>query len=201
MNTDSVAYTYAMALSQIDGVDLKKKEAEMILVSEAFQSPEIKLYFDSPTISIADKKEKLKKAFGQSVSKEVLNFLFLVLDKHRETFILSICAGLTEIADKEFNRVRPYVILSRNYPEKELKKIISEIEALINVHRKDFGIENQSDKIEFIHKVEVQPDLLGGIYMRVGDYMWDSSLSRFLKDWKQRVLSGAVDQNAVIVAE
>jgi F-type H+-transporting ATPase subunit delta len=201
MNTDSVAFTYAMALAQVDGIDLKKTEAEINLVSEIFKTPEIALYFDSPAISLAAKKEKLKKAFEKNVSTEVLNFLFLILDKHRETYIPEICAALTEIADKQFTRVRPYIILSRNYADKELKKIMSEVEALVTVRRKDFGIEDENAKIEFIPRVEVQPDLLGGIYMRVGDYIWDSSLSRFLKDWKTRVLSGAVDQDAVIAPE
>jgi len=201
MNTNSVAYTYAMALTQVDGVDLKKIEPEMNLVSQAFQDPAVELYFESPTISLAAKKEKLKKVFEKTVSKEVLNFLFLVFDKKRQTSILEICAALTEIADKQFNRVRPFVILSRNYPENELGKIMSAIEALISARRKDFGIENQTAKLEFIPRVQVQPDLLGGIYMRVGDYLWDSSISRFLKDWKNKVLSGTVDQDAAITAD
>ena len=201
MNTDSIAYTYAMALAQGEGADLKKLEQEMILVAEIFQSPEIALYFESPAIARAVKKEKLKQTIGKGVSKEVLNFLFLVFDKGRETYIKNICTAFMEIADKEFNRIRPYIVLSREYPEKELKKLLSEIEALITVRRKDFGIEDENAKIEFIPQVHVQPDLLGGVYLRVGDYMWDSSLSRYLKDWKQRVLSGVVDQNAAIVAE
>jgi F-type H+-transporting ATPase subunit delta len=190
-----------MALSQIDGVDLGKIETELSLVSDVFQNTEIALYFESPAITIVAKKEKLKTVFGKLISIEVLNFLFLVLDKRRETYILEICAALTEIADKQFNRVRPFVILSRKYPEGELAKIMSAIEALISARRKDFGIENENAKLEFIPMVRVQPDLLGGIYMRVGDYLWDSSISRFLKDWKNRVLSGTVDQNAAISAE
>jgi len=201
MNTDSVAYTYAMALSQLDGVDLKKIEAELSIVEEIFQSKEIKGYFESPAIPLSGKKERLKNAIGSKVSIEVLNFLFLILDKHRETYISEICAALTEIADKQFNRVRPHVILSRQYPEDELKKIMTSIEALISARRKDFGINDDQAKLEFIPKVQVQPDMLGGIYMRVGDYMWDSSISRFLKDWKHKVLSGTIEQDAVITAD
>jgi len=201
MSTNSIAYTYALALSQTDGIDLKKVEAEINLVREVFQTPEVRLYFESPAIPVAVKKEKLKNMFGKNLSAGVLNFLFLVLDKRRVTSVLEICSSFMEITDRQFNRVRPYIILSREYPDKELKKIMSEVEALINVRRKDFGIENENEKIEFIPRVEIQPDLLGGIYMRVGDYMWDSSLGRFLKDWKQRVLSGAVEQDKAITTE
>ena len=43
--------------------------------------------------------------------------------------------------------------------------------------RESFGISGEKAKLEFIPETEVKPDMLGGIYLRVGDYMWDSSIN------------------------
>ena len=42
MTDGAVAYTFAMALSQVDGVDLKKTEEDLSLLSEVFSNGDCK---------------------------------------------------------------------------------------------------------------------------------------------------------------
>jgi F-type H+-transporting ATPase subunit delta len=198
MNTESVAYVYALALSQADGADLKKIEEEMAIVAKVFQDDDVKKYFESPRVSSALKKEQLKKTFDGKISDLALNFLFLLVDKRRDHQILEIYAALTEIGDKQFNRVRPKISVSRNYPEGEVTKIVDMVKDLITTRRSSFGLKEDNAKLEFIPEIQVKPELVGGIYLRVGDYMWDSSVSRYLKDWKHNVLSGAIENENII---
>ncbi|MDH4199418.1 MAG: ATP synthase F1 subunit delta [Spirochaetia bacterium] len=189
-----------MALSSVDGVDLKKTEEELLLVSGVLKNEDIKKYFLYPKISQAEKKEKLKNAFAALVSKTVMNFLYLLIDKNRENHIQQISHAFTQIVDQEYDRVRPHVSLSRNYPEAELQKILTMVEGLVSAKRDAFGISSPA-KLEFLPETEVKPEMLGGIYLRLGDYMWDSSISRFLRDWKVKVLSGTIEKDAVISAD
>jgi len=198
MNTESVAYVYALALSQADGADLKKIEEDMTIVASVFKDDEVIKYFESPRVTSAAKKEQLKKSFGGKISELVLNFLFLLVDKQRDHQVLEIYAALTEIADRQFNRVRPKIYLSRNYPESEVSKIVEMVNNLISSSRTSFGLKEGNSQLEFIPEIQVDPEMLGGINLRVGDYLWDSSVSRYLKDWKNSVLSGVIDKDKII---
>lgn len=198
MDTESVAYVYATALSQVEETDLKKVEEEMSAVAAVFKDSDIKSYFESPKIPTGEKKENFKKAFGDKLSPLVMNFLYLLVDKRRDDQIPAISAALTDIADKEFGRVRPHIVLSRKYSEAEIKEITSMVENMISTQRKDFGLEDYKKDLEFIPEIEYKPEMLGGVYLRVGDYMVDFSISRYLKDWKTKVLSGPIGKEAII---
>lgn len=129
-----------------------------------------------------------------------MNFLFLLVDKNRENSISEISKAFSRIVDEKYDRVRLRVAVSRKYSDADLKKIYTMVEELVSAKRESFGISGKA-KLEFLPETEVKPEMLGGIYLRIGDYMWDSSINRYLRDWKVKVLSGTIDKDAVISAD
>ncbi len=199
MNTDSVAYQYAEALAEIGEKDLLKMEAGLISVRDVLSAePGLMSYFESPRVPADLKKSQLKKAFGGKVDENIANFLNVLVEKRREPFLLDICDAFIELVDIKFNRVRPIVYVSREFESSDLKKINELVEKVILNNKSGFGLNEKADKFEFIITNEVRPEILGGIALRVGDSYWDASVSRYLKDWRIRIGSQQINEQALI---
>jgi len=197
MDKDSIAYRYAAALSEIDGVDLRQVEEELnSLVAAMVKENSIQVYFESPQIPSVDKKKKITAALSGKVSANVNNLLCLLIDKGRETHLSEVASALTAIVDEKFNRVRPYVYLGKDFSDDKKKGIAQEVETLIQKNRSEFGVAEKGD-LEFITTISTDSEMLGGVILRVGDNMWDASVSRFLKDWRTRVLANPVSSAAM----
>lgn len=200
MNTDSIAYQYAEALAEIGGKDLLKMETELLAIRDVASSDTaLSVYFESPRVNSDVKKEQFKKAFGGKVSDTMLNFLFILVEKRRESQLLPICDAFVELVDIQFNRVRPTVYVSRDFDDADIKKINELVESVILSNKSAFGLNEQIDKFEFIISNEVNPELIGGIALRVGDSYWDASVSRFLKDWKTHIGSKQINEHALML--
>ncbi|MES0488633.1 MAG: ATP synthase F1 subunit delta [Leptospirales bacterium] len=193
MNTDSAAYRYSTALSEIEGADLKKMEESLQTVVTLFaDNPELKSFYESPKVPAEKKKTAIESAFRKAIDGEVLSLLLVLINKGRTTLLDNISRGFTELVDIAFNRVRPLITLSRDFPEKDIKAIVNKVEELIKNHGDQFGVVD-GKTVEFIPRLTTDESLLGGVILRVGDYQWDSSVKTYLREWKLRVHGSRID--------
>ena len=201
MNTDSVAYQYATALAGLDGVDGTKIENSLLQVRQVFlENADLRLYFESPRIGVSHKKKAIKSAFGKIVEETVTNLLSLLIDKGREEALVGICDAFVEIMDRKLNRVRPRVILSHEYDKKGNDEIVALVEQVVDKNRDQFGLGDVKGKIDFFVTTEVDADILGGIALRIGDYYWDATVSRYLRDWRQRIFARHIDKEQLVAS-
>lgn len=202
MNTDSVAYQYATALAELEGVDGTKVEKDLLLISQVFLDNEkLRIYYESPRVDASGKTKAIKAAFGKHLGEEaVLNLMFLLIDKGREEVILGICDAFVEIMDRKLNRVRPRVILSHKYDKAGVDEIVKLVEDVVDQNRAQFGLGDIQGKIEFFVTTEVDSDILGGLALRIGDYYWDATVSRYLRDWRLRVSARHINKEQLVVS-
>lgn len=126
-------------------------------------------------VPVNKKKELLQKIFGGSISELVLNYLYLLIDKKRESLIeISYLAYYTFLNERK-GIVRGHI--KSPYPLSE-EKIISLKERLSVLTKK---------KVEF--NVEVSPELIGGIIITLGSKIIDTSISYRLKVMRERLQS------------
>jgi F-type H+-transporting ATPase subunit delta len=139
-------------------------------------NPELQLFLFSPYFSSAEKIEGLKKAVSQA-EPELLNFLELLLEKHRMPVIFRIRSNYDALWDKENKRLGVTVTSAVELDPEIVKRIGSEIE------------EQTGNTVEL--QSNVDPDILGGLVVQVGNMVLDTSIRNRLEKLRKSVASAA----------
>lgn len=161
-----IARVYAQALWNLakrDGVTDSLLEEYRALVTEVLdQNPSAEAFFRSMTIGREKREQVVRRSFTGQLSDLLFNFL-LTLNRHdRLGMVRSCLVGLEDLYDEERNIVS--VEVRSAVPLSDERK--SELEGMI---RQRFGVEPRL-------LVSVDPALLGGLWVRVGDTVLDLTL-------------------------
>ncbi len=136
------------------------------------ENRELQVFFFSPYFSTPEKKDGLKKAL--SGTEEIFdNFLELLIEKHRMPAVFRIRRELDQMWQRE-NKLLPVEVTSAIELDKQTVK-----------HIGDRIGEQTGQKIELSAKVE--PDILGGIVVRVGNSIIDASIRARLEQLRKQV--------------
>ncbi len=174
-----IAEVYARSLFEVaKGQDRLDEVREQIgEFADALQSErELAIFFFSPYFSSQEKKDGLSRAVT-GADEIVANFLELLIDKHRMPAIFRIRRELDELWERE-NQVLPVQITSATQLDEETVKRIGD----------RIGQET-GQHIELTAHVE--PAILGGIVLRVGNQILDASIRARLDRLRRQVARGA----------
>jgi len=166
MSLGSVAIKrYAKALfelAQEQGI-AAEVEGELAAIAEAVENtPEIRSFLTAPGISADRKVEAIAAALGGQASQIVLNTMGLLIQRGRQTEIPGLLEAYRRIAGEALRRVDAIVTSAQPLGEEELKKLAARFGELTG---KTVRVKNVVD-----------PSLLGGLTVRVGDTLYDGSL-------------------------
>ncbi len=130
------------------------------------------VFFFSPYFSTPEKKDGLKKAVT-GADETLVNFLELLIEKHRMPAIFRIRRYFDRLWEQE-NKILPVQIsTATELDDSIIKKIGDEIG------------EATGQKIELTTTVD--PDILGGIVLRVGNSILDASIRTRLENLRKQV--------------
>jgi len=132
-------------------------------------------FLETPGVSLEEKKEAIRKAWGGRAPERFVRFLLLTLDKRRQRELPRIAGAYRELRDEKEGRVHATVTLARE-PDDEFRKEIAR--AL------DRAVEDHSVVPEF----RVDEEIVGGVIIRMEDYVMDGSLRRRLADLERSLL-------------
>ena len=133
---------------------------------------DLQVFFFSPYLTSADKKEGLEKAVS-GVDELVQNFLELLIENGRMPAIFRIRREFDVLWDEE-NKLLPVTITSAvDLDEQTVKQIGDQI------------AEQTGRKVEL--SADVDPDVLGGLVVRVGNTVLDASVRRRLDNLRREV--------------
>lgn len=141
-------------------------------------NPELKKFMGSPLIPAVSKKNALKQIFASDVAPLVLQFLFVMVDRQRES-------AITEAIDS-------FVKLARAAQNIEIAKV-RVVKALTKDEEKDLvaALERTTGKkIEPLYYID--PSIIGGMVVQIGDRLIDGSLLRQLQDMQYALLQSDV---------
>lgn len=176
MSDLTIARRYAQALFELarERNLLETVQDDLARVMRGVQeSGELKRMLADQLVPAAEKKSVFRKVFGPVVAKETMNFLLLVLDKRRERFL--------EDMHREF---LAFVNDARNIVEAEVRSAVplsaGELQALQ-------GRLAQASGKEVRLSNRVDPALVGGLVVKIGDRIYDGSVKRRLGDLRQRL--------------
>jgi F-type H+-transporting ATPase subunit delta len=137
---------------------------------------ELQVFFFSPYFSSAEKVEGLKRAI-RDADPEFVNFLELLVEKHRMPEIFRIRRQLEELWKQENKRIDVTVTSAVDLDPAVVAKIGEEIER------------QTGRKVELASRVD--GDILGGIVLQVGNMVLDASIRSRLEKLRKSVAQAA----------
>lgn len=161
-----VARRYARALCEVAAAAGRLDEwgQELRRVAEAVGADlQLQELLFNPVVPGREKKARLKERFAGQVAEPVLNLLQVLVDKNRQRILPDVAEAYEEEADRRRGVVRADVRAVHPLPEKELERLTAVLERLVG----------KKVRIRFT----ADPALLGGVYIRVEDLVYDGSLA------------------------
>lgn len=164
--SSQVAEPYAQALMSLaQSQNLVESFGENFRSLESLmeESSEFKEFVANPVIKGEDKKAVLKRVMGEEANPYLVNFMMLLVDKRRIVFIEQIVEEYLNLL-RELNQVAlAEVISARELNEGQRNAVVDRVK----------GITNARD-VEL--KTSIDPDLIGGVIIKVGSRVIDASL-------------------------
>jgi len=178
MREESVARRYADALflqAQRTGT-LNETQADLTKVAEILvATPKLAMVLAQPLITQQNKKGAIKTAFADKIRPTTLGFLNLLVDKRRIQL-------LAEIEQEFINRLRLFNNIALATATSAIPLSPTEQEALRR------SLEARTGKnIEL--KTAVDPELIGGVHVRIGDTVFDGTVRGNLERLRERLLA------------
>ncbi len=147
-------------------------------VLEAF--PRLGAVLSSGFIDIDEKLKILDRTFGTRASPLVLNFL-KVLARHDRLSVLAIVVPVArEMFEKSRGMVRVEVSTAQPLTDAQTAKITEQLRGMLGG--------------EPLLTPQVQPDLIGGVVLRVGDAVYDGSVAAALSEMRGRIINRSVHE-------
>lgn len=137
---------------------------------------DLQVFLFSPYLSSTDKQEGLGRAIS-GAEPELLNFLGLLVEKHRMPEIFRIRREFDELWKKENRRLDVTVISAVELDQAVVEKIGLEVER------------QTGEAVELSSRVD--DDILGGIVLHVGNMVLDASIRSRLEKLRKTVATAA----------
>ena len=142
------------------------------LKSVFLENPELVQFLNHPQIVKEEKEKVIENIFSQRISRELLGFLVIVIEKDRQNEIVPICDYFIDRVKEHEKigvvKITSAVELSEEQRERVEKRIL-ETTAFVSLET----------------SYMVDPTLLGGLVIRIGDRVVDSSIKTQLEEIKR----------------
>ena len=172
---EEIATVYARALFEVakERGDLDEVREQIGQFADALESERaLQTFFFSPYFSTEEKKDGLHKTID-GASASVMNFLELLVEKHRMPAIFRIRRELDALWREE-NKLLPV----------QLTSAIALDDQTVESLGRTIG-ERTGRKVDVT--ATVNPDILGGIVLRVGNSILDASIRNRLESLRKQV--------------
>ncbi|MET0559288.1 MAG: ATP synthase F1 subunit delta [Solirubrobacterales bacterium] len=173
------ARVYAEALFEAgkDRGKLDQLQQQLAEFTDAVEgNRDLQVFLFSPYLSSADKVEGLRRAIS-GAEPELMNFLELLIEKHRMPEIFRIRREFDELWKKENRRLDVTVVSAVELDEAVVRKIGEEVER------------QTGEEVDLASRVD--EGIIGGIVLQVGNMVLDASIRNRLEKLRQSVATAA----------
>ncbi len=175
MSVKRIASRYAKSLLDLS---VERNETEQVLADmqgfkKALESRDLKNLIKSPIISEGKKKQVFDAIFRDKFGKTTMAFIDLILNKTREAYLPSIA--------EEF-------IVQYNMMKRISTATLTVASQITDQQLNDIKSKLQASKITLDNldvNVEVNPEIIGGFVLEIGDMRYDSSAKHKLDQLKK----------------
>ncbi|MBL0129292.1 MAG: ATP synthase F1 subunit delta [Flavobacteriales bacterium] len=175
MNIAPVAYRYArslMELAQEKGVLAGVHSDMQLVATTCSRSRDLRTLLNSPVVKAGKKDKILDLVFAGKVGQLTTAFMGILVRKGRERLLPDVAAAFSELYKVHKNIVVAQVASAIPLNESARAKVLA-------IAKK----QHPGMSIELVEKVDAE--LIGGVSIRIGDELYDGSVSRRLNDLRR----------------
>jgi len=174
MSQSRITIRYAKALFQlvIEEGTVEQSYRDMVLIDGVCtESKELSLLLKSPIVKTDKKLKILEEIFESKISKVTMSFINIITTKKREILLALIASSFIALY-KTHNKIETATVISATPLDESLRVEI------IN-----FIKQHGDNDVELSEKVD--PTIIGGSIIRMGDKQLDTSVSKAISELKQ----------------
>lgn len=177
MKNKVVAERYAQALFQLAQEQRQEAKFGGILddiLEMMKEHPDFGRILHHPVVRKEDKKQMIQQLFSGKIPDQLLHFLCLLVDKKREDHLAEIAAEYTRLLNASNKTVITDVVTA--------VPMFKKTEAILKQQLEDYLGQ------QVIMNCHTDPEMLGGVTIKIGDRMIDGSLKTQLNNLAQALV-------------
>jgi F-type H+-transporting ATPase subunit delta len=175
----STARHYAHAVFDLaeQEKDFSAWQRRLQLLQELLEKGDLGKTLAEPSLRIAQKLELCRAILERDagIDQPARNLLLLLVSSQRQRLLPAIQGAYRELVDKTEGRVLAQLTTAIPVSEAEQKRLAGELSKRL--------------KLEVRFEATVDPSILGGVVVRVGDRVFDASLTARLQRLRQQLLT------------
>ena len=148
------------------------------------RDPRVRQFLQTPRIGLEDKKRAIRAAFGGRVPEHLLRFLLVVVEKRRQGLLPQIADEYRALVDELRGRTRAEITLATQPSEELQRELVQTLERRLGR--------------DVLPTFRVDPSIVGGTILRVGDQILDGSVRRRLSALRRRLLEARMPETPVV---
>ncbi|SFK13806.1 ATP synthase F1 subcomplex delta subunit [Nitrosomonas aestuarii] len=160
----TVARPYAEAVFKLAVAKNTLKEwSDMLLnAAEIAQNDQIKALVGNPVVSTKQLGELLLEIGNNKLNQEGRNFLMVLAENNRISVLPQISQLFEHLKAQHNNVLEANIVSAFDMKDAQLRKLITNLE--------------NKFKRKIVAKVQVNPELIGGVIVEIGDEIFDASI-------------------------
>jgi F-type H+-transporting ATPase subunit delta len=170
MNQSIISTRYAKALMMVGAENqcLDALKADMELLGDTIkENPVFRQMLDNPVIKPPQKRKVMAELLEERVHPMTLNFINIIIHNRRELLLADVSRNFIDLYEKMKGVKRVHVISAAGMDDHSKQQLQQQLNVLF--------------KADVEMTAEVNPGLIGGFILRVGDQQYDASLSSGLE--------------------
>jgi F-type H+-transporting ATPase subunit delta len=175
--SQAVARVYAQALSDLgeDEGSLPRIADDLHALRTLFESDaNFREFFGSPRLDPPAKKRVLNELLGERISRPAMGLLHVLIDKRREMLLDNIAGEFDRYRDLREGRLHVHITAARPVAEDQLGDIRERLE--------------KATGKQVLAHVRIDPRVLGGLRIKLGDKVIDGTISRRLQQLRHALV-------------
>ena len=175
--SEAAARVYAQALFEIglEGGGVGAVAADLHAIQDALNGldEDLQVVFNLPQLRRDDKRKIINLAFEGKVGRPVLGFLNILVEKRREILFDKVVEEFDYQLDRHEGRVQVAVTSAR--------KLDTDLADALRA-----ALEQRTHKTIVLHE-RIDPEVIGGLRINIGDEVLDGTLRRGLQDMRRNL--------------
>ena len=161
-------------LAQDEGT-VERWRRQLVAVSDLFDQPDLRQVVDNPTIAPERRLHAVEEVATPEMGQEGLNLGRLLVESRQAGLAADILEAFEGLVDESEGRVRATATTAIPLDDDELTQLRRHLSSRLG---KDVRLE-----------LRVEPTIVGGLVLQVGDRQVDASVSTRLQQLRQRLVS------------
>ncbi|WP_141603666.1 F0F1 ATP synthase subunit delta [Terrilactibacillus laevilacticus] len=177
--SEIVSKRYASALFEVakENGKIDAFEDELVLINSTIsENSELNKVINHPQIVREDKKTLVTSVFKEDISQEILNLLYVLIDRDRESIIADCLKEYQVLANEERGILDVMVTTARPLDKEGQQDLADKLGQAVNKQLR-------------MH-TKVDESLIGGLLLRVGDKLYDGTIAGKLARFRQEIKVG-----------